>query len=295
VIRVGTCSWAEKTLVQSGEFYPPEAGTAEARLRFYAEHFDVVEVDSTYYAIPATQTAALWAERTPRGFVFHIKAYGPLTGHSADPRTLPKDLRTELTEKHKEESRIYIRDASLLLAVAERFKESIQPLVRADKIGLLVFQYPPWFTYSRRNLDYLLTCRDLMAPLRIAVEFRHGSWLVAGKRGEVLGFLQEHGLLYVSADEPQFGDLRTIPYMPDVTGDTAYFRFHGRNRQNWFKKGIDTALRYAYLYSEGELGEFVPTILQVSARAKETYVMFNNCYMASAIKNALRMKELIKR
>jgi uncharacterized protein YecE (DUF72 family) len=295
VISVGTCSWAEKTLIQSGEFYPSEAKTAEARLRFYAAHFDVVEVDSTYYAIPAVQTAALWSERTPQGFVFHIKAYAPLTGHGVDPRTLPKDLQAGLIGTQRNESHIYIKDASLLLAVAERFKENLQPLIRAHKIGILVFQYPPWFTYSHRNLDYILTCRDLMAPLQVAVEFRHGSWLVSGRRADVLSFLKDGGLLYVSADEPQFGDLRTVPYVPEVTGDTAYFRFHGRNRQNWFKKGIETSLRYAYTYSDEELGEFMPTIRQAGARAEKTYVMFNNCYMASAIKNALRMKELVKK
>lgn len=295
MIRVGTCSWAEKTLLQSGEFYPPEAGTAESRLRHYAEHFDVVEVDSAYYAMPAMQTVSLWSERTPPGFVFHIKAYAPLTGHGVDPRTLPKDLRTTVPENGKNRQHIYIKDASLLMAVAERFKENLRPLVRASKIGILVFQYPPWFVCSRRNMDYLITCRDLMAPLRVAVEFRHGSWLAEGKRAEVLGFLRDHGLLYVSADEPQFGDMRTIPFMPEVTGDTAYFRFHGRNRENWFKKGIETALRYAYEYSDGELGGFVPAIRQAGARAMQTYVMFNNCYRASAIKNALRMKELIRK
>jgi uncharacterized protein YecE (DUF72 family) len=295
MLRVGTCSWAEKTLIRSGEFYPPEASTAEARLRFYARHFDVVEVDSTYYAIPVIATAALWAERTPPDFVFHIKAYGPLTGHSVDPRTLPKDLQSGLTSSERADKHIYIRDASLLLAVAQLFKESLQPLSRTGKLGVVVFQYPPWFTYSHRNLDFILTCRDLMVPFSVAVEFRHGTWLVPEKRDKVFRFLGEHGLIYVVADEPQFGDLRTVPYVPQVTSGTAYFRFHGRNSENWFRKGIDTALRYAYEYNEEELGGFVPAVRDASAKAAQSYVMFNNCYRASAIRNALRMKDLLAR
>src|SRR5689334_19781878 len=91
--RVGTCSWAEKSLIESGEFYPQGVSSAEDRLRFYATHFDTVEVDSTYYAIAADRTTALWAERTPDNFLFHVKVYGALTGHGIDPRTLPKALR----------------------------------------------------------------------------------------------------------------------------------------------------------------------------------------------------------
>ena len=94
MIRTGTCSWTEKTLIQSGQFYPPDARTAEARLRFYATHFDTVEVDSTYYAIPDQKTAWLWDMRTPADFTFHIKAYGALTGHGVDPRTLPRDVQS---------------------------------------------------------------------------------------------------------------------------------------------------------------------------------------------------------
>src|SRR5512139_900443 len=103
MIRVGVCSWTEKTLIQSREFYPPSANTAEARLRFYAQHFDVVEVDSSYYAIPAMQTAGLWAERTPQGFTFHIKAFAGLTGHGVEPRTLPTDLQEVLTSDQRKE------------------------------------------------------------------------------------------------------------------------------------------------------------------------------------------------
>jgi uncharacterized protein YecE (DUF72 family) len=295
MIRVGICSWTEKTLIQSREFYPPSAKIAEARLRFYAQHFDVVEVDSSYYAIPAMQTAGLWAERTPQAFTFHIKAFAGLTGHGVDPRSLPADLQDLLTLEQRKERHVYLKDLAQIAAVAERFRQNLHPLAATGKLGVLVYQYPPWFQYSHRNLDHIVACKNLMAGLPLAVEFRHGSWLVPERREGVLSFLRDNGLHYVTADEPQFGDLRTVPYLPGSTGDIAYIRFHGRNRENWFRKGIETALRYAYEYSDEELRGFVPSIRDVAEKTKVTYVMFNNCYMASAIKNALRMKELVKK
>jgi uncharacterized protein YecE (DUF72 family) len=295
MIRVGICGWTEKTLIQSREFYPPSAKTAEARLRFYAQHFDVVEVDSSYYAIPAMQTVGLWAERTPEGFIFHIKAFAGLTGHGVDPRSLPSDLQDLLTSEQREERHVYLKDPAQIAPIAARFRQNLEPLAAAGKLGVLVYQFPPWFHYSHGNLDHIVICKNLMPGLPLAVEFRHGSWLVPGQREVVLSFLRDNGLHYVTADEPQFGDLRTIPCLPRSTGDVAYFRYHGRNRENWFRKGVETALRYAYEYSDEELRGFVSSINEVAEKAKVTYVMFNNCYMASAIRNALRMKDLVKK
>jgi uncharacterized protein YecE (DUF72 family) len=107
VIHVGTCSWTENTLIRSGEFYPRTVKTAEGRLRYYANSFDTVEVDSTYYAIPDMRNTSLWAERTPEDFIFHIKVYGALTGHGVDPKTLPKDIFNLLSEKDKTERHVY--------------------------------------------------------------------------------------------------------------------------------------------------------------------------------------------
>ncbi len=118
MVRVGTCSWTEKSLIQSGEFYPKNVRTAESRLEFYSEQFNTVEVDSTYYAIPTKSTAFLWANRTPDNFVFHIKVYGALTGHGIDPRTLPPDIRDELPQKEKSEKYLYVKEPGLLRMIA---------------------------------------------------------------------------------------------------------------------------------------------------------------------------------
>lgn len=287
------CSWAEKTLVESGEFYPREARTAEARLRYYASCFDTVEVDSTYYAIPDPRTVWLWEARTPKEFTFHIKVYGALTGHPVDPRTLPADL-SGLAPGPSSSRSVYLKERQALLLLGRRLTDCLLPLTRAGKLGLMVFQFPPWFTYGRPNMDYILFCRQMVAPLAMAVEFRHGSWLSGRNAAAVFAFLRGQGVTYIAADEPQFGTSATVPFLPCVTADTAYFRFHGRNRENWLKKGIATSLRYAYSYSEEELLEFAPAVEEAGSQAKTTYVMFNNCFRGNAAANASRLKELLK-
>lgn len=293
MIHVGSCSWTEKTLIQSGEFYPKEAKTAEARLRYYAEQFDTVEVDSTYYAIPDKRNTYLWVDRTPENFIFHIKAYGALTGHGVDTKTLPKDIQQILPDKDKKQPRVFIKEPSILREIADSFKEALSPLMNKGKLGILVFQFPPWIQYKKQNLDYILSCKNAMGRIPIAVEFRHGSWLTPDNQDTVFHFLRKHQITYITADEPQYGTLATVPFVPQLTADIAYFRFHGRNKENWLKKGIETSLRFDYKYSDEELKEFIPTIKNIEKRAKVIYAMFNNCHGGSAMKNALRLKALV--
>ena len=293
IIHVGTCSWAEKSLIESGEFYPKGVSSAEERLKYYAARFDTVEVDSTYYAIPASHTAELWAERTPGNFLFHVKVYGALTGHGTDPRTLPKTLRQLLPAAEQEKHTIHIKEPELLKAVADAFVASLAPLRAAGKLGLLVFQFPPWFRYKAADLDYILECRELMGELPIAVEFRHGSWLTEHHRQGVLKFLRDNGIAYVTADEPQYETLETVPFLPEVTTDIAYFRLHGRNREGWLKKGAETSERYDYLYSPEELKGLVEMAKKVSSKAKTAFMMFNNCRAGHAMQNALELLNIV--
>ncbi len=293
MIHVGTCSWTEKTLIQSGEFYPKEVRTAEERLKYYAKQFLTVEVDSSYYAIPDKRNTYLWADRTPENFIFHIKVYGALTGHGIDPKTLPKDIFNLLQEKNRNQKYLYIRESTILEAIAGRFREALKPLITTNKLGVLVFQFPPWFHYKTSSFDYVLKCKELMQGLPVAVEFRHGSWLSPDNREKVFSLLKEHHLTYITADEPQYGTWATVPFIPEITTDIAYFRFHGRNKENWLKKAVETSLRYKYLYSDKALKEFIPFIRSIERKVKATYAMFNNCHGGFAIRNALRMKELI--
>jgi uncharacterized protein YecE (DUF72 family) len=294
MIRTGTCSWTEKTLIDSGEFYPVTVKSPRERLMYYSSIFNTVEVDSSYYAIPAARTVSLWTDRTPEYFTFHIKAYGALTGHGIDPRSLPKDIFHSLPDEDINKRYIYVKDSSLLKPIAQRFVDVLTPLGKEGKLGMLVFQYPPWFRYSASNLDYILTCKTLMSGLPVAVEFRHGSWLTPDRAEPVFNFLKKNRLTYITADEPQYGSLATIPFIPHVTTDTAYFRFHGRNKKNWLKKGISTSLRYDYFYKDDELRDFVPHIKKAGRQTKATFAMFNNCHGGFAVKDALRLRELMK-
>lgn len=212
-----------------------------------------------------------------------------MTGHGIDPHTLPKALRELLPPAEREKRSTHIREPELLKTVADAFVASLAPLRDTGKLGLLVFQFPPWFWYKAADLDYILKCRELVGDLPIAAEFRHGSWLTEHHREGVLKFLRDNGITYVTADEPQYGTLATVPFLPEATTDIAYFRLHGRNREAWLKKGVETSERYDYLYSTGELKEFAGTAIRASARAKKVFVMFNNCRAGHAMRNALEI------
>jgi uncharacterized protein YecE (DUF72 family) len=293
-VKVGNCSWAEKTLIQSREFYPSGVSTAEERLRYYSENFDVVEVDSSYYAIPSVKTVNLWAERTPPDFIFHMKAYGPLTGHSADLGSMPVELRDMVPTESLKEKRIYLKDREVLNSAFTIFKTALMPLKTVNKLGVIVFQYPPYFTFKKENLDYILFCKEKMGDIQVGIEFRHGSWLEEKMRREVFHFLQKNDLIYITADEPQYGTMTTVPFVPEAVSDTAYLRFHGRNRKNWLKRGIETSERYNYLYSEEELRSFIPAIREMNKKAKTVHAMFNNCHMGFSIRNSREMKKMLR-
>ena len=289
-ILIGTCSWTEKSLIESGTFYPQGVTSAEERLKFYASHFDTVEVDSSYYAIPTRQMALAWAERSPEKFLFHVKAYGGLTGHSIDPTQLPGELRDMLPAADRAEAAIHVSEPAVIKAMAKAVIAALDPLKSAHKLGFIIFQFPPWFSYKNANRDYLLYCKELMAGLPIAVEFRHGSWLTRGHADHLFAFLREHKITYIACDEPQYGDLTTAPFHPEVTTSIAYLRLHGRNTETWLER---SSLRNDYLYPEQELRTFALLARRLSARARTTFLMFNNCRGGYAVRNALQLREIL--
>jgi uncharacterized protein YecE (DUF72 family) len=290
IIRIGTCSWAEKSLIESGAFYPPGVTTAEGRLRFYAGHFGTVEVDSSFYAIPTARMVEAWAERTPPGFLFHVKAYGALTGHSIAPGTLPAELRELLPLANRDQESVLVQEPELLRALAQASVAALEPLKSARRLGFIVFQFPPWFGYKNANLDYLLYCKELMAGLPIAVEFRHGSWLTHHHQDALFDFLRSHKISYIICDEPQYGTLATAPLLPEVTTSIAYLRLHGRNAENWLSHATP---RYDYLYDASELRMFASLALRLSARARQVFIMFNNCHLGHAAQNALQLQDIL--
>lgn len=288
-ILVGTCSWTDRTLIESGRFYPAWARSAEARLRYYASQFPIVEVDSSYYGLPSERNSKLWVERTGDGFVFSIKAFRLFTQHPTPPAAVPRDIREQLPPV--DGRNLYQRDmpAELTDELWKRFEEALLPLDSAGKLGAVLFQFPSWFFPGDEQRDYIIHCQEKLPQYRIAVEFRHGSWVSEKNVERTLGFLRYHNLPLVCVDEPQ-GFRSSVPPLAEVTSDMAVARFHGRNRENWVKKGIGAAERFDYLYTEDELDAWAPRLRGMSARARQTQVLFNNCFEDKAISNARQMR-----
>ena len=287
--RVGTASWTDPTLLRAG-FYPAAAKTAEARLRFYADHFDTVEVDSTYYALPSERNAALWAQRTPDWFRFNVKAFALLTGHPADTRSLPSVLKELLPPEERRLARVSHPPAEALDLAFEMFGSALQPLRRAGKLGCLLFQFPPWFTALPKNEAYIEFCRRRLPDDRLAVEFRHASWF-DGRTERTLDCLAQHELSLVCIDAPAAPSIVRPPWT--TTGTVAYVRLHGRNRKAWYRHEGTAAQRFKYLYSDDELQACAAKVRQLRG-ATVVHVIFNNCYADYGVRNAFSMQRLLR-
>jgi uncharacterized protein YecE (DUF72 family) len=294
-VRVGTAGWTDPTLIKSKRFYPPGASSAEARLRYYASQFPLVEVDATYYALPRQEQAGLWVERTPPEFTFNVKAFGLLTGHPVNRKALPADLLEEVGEQHRDKPRIY---ASHLppKAVEEawrRFHEALLPLDSAGKLGAVLLQYPEWFTPRHASREELRQVPARLPGYRVCVELRNRAWLEDRDRDHTLATLRELGFALVCVDMPQ-GFRSSMPPLAEVTSPgLAVVRFHGRNREAWAKRGATVQERFRYLYREEELREWVPRIRKLADAAQEVHVVMNNCYEDYAVRNGRQLMDLL--
>ena len=293
-ILVGSCSWTDPTLISSGRFYPKGVSSAEARLRYYATRFPIVEVDSTYYAPPTAENAALWVKRTPDDFVFDVKAFALLTWHMAAVDRMPPWLRDGVLPEALGKRNVYRGDldpGAMELLWLEHGK-ALAPLAEAGKLGAVLFQFPPWFTRSRPAIDYLGEIRERLPGWRLAVEFRGGGWMLEESAAKTLRLLDELGLSYVSVDEPQGFDSSTPP-VAAATGDLAVVRLHGRNAATWKIKSGAASDRFKYLYSDEELEEWTPRVVELAEQAGEVHVLFNNNYEDWGMRNASRMAQLL--
>ena len=297
-ILVGTASWTDKTLIQCGQFYPPEAKTAEQRLRFYASQFPIVEVDSTYYGLPSTDNSIKWVERTPDDFVFDVKAYRVFTLHQTPISSLPAEAREQVQGLENERGNIYypalpddVKDD-----LWQRMEDGVQPLKDAGKLGYVLLQFPPWVMKRKSNLEHIDECADRLADYTVAIEFRNKTWMDDGDRREVLAHLRERNLALVIVDEPQgFGT--SIPAVWEATSpDLSIVRFHGRNRETWTKRGLKSAAeRFKYLYSEKELAEFIEPIKNLASKAEQVHAIYNNCFEDFGQQNASQLQDMLAR
>jgi len=265
-IQVGVCGWGDHDL------YPP--GTpAREKLAVYASHFPVVEVDSTFYAIPPVERVERWASETPDSFRFVVKAYRELTGHgrleSAPARTWP-DL-------------------------VEEMAESVEPMVKVGKLSMLLFQFPPWYDCNKKHVQYIRRVREAFRDFPIAVEFRHQSWFRPEYHDKTLAFLEREQLIHVVCDEPQAGE-GSVPLVLAATHPNhSLVRFHGRNAKGWNASGQPNwrDVRYAYRYSDEELAEWVKKVQWLKQRVEQVTLLFNNNSEGDAADSAKRMIQLL--
>ncbi len=255
-----------------------------------------MENDSAYYALPDPKQAQLWVDRTPDGFTMDFKAFGSITTHPIDPTRLPKAIRETLPAAAQEKRRLYPKDLppDVRDEIHARFWISLEPMRKARKLGAILLQYPDWFVISHQNKDEILRARERLPDDRLAVEFRNETWMSERNRAETLEFLTDHDLTYVSVDEPQ-GFPSSVPPVAAVTSARlAIVRFHGRNAENWKKKGLSAAERFDYSYSKEELAEWLGKIEHLAEETEEVHILMNNCYGDKAVTNASEMANLLR-
>jgi uncharacterized protein YecE (DUF72 family) len=262
-IRLGTCSFADEGLLKA--WYPRGVSTAKARLAYYAERFDTVEVDSPYYHLPDPDVTARWAQRTPPEFVFHVKAHKTMTGH----------------EEAEQET-----------AFAE-FRASLEPLELSGKLRGVLLQYHPRVKKSDAAKEELSRVQELLDPLVPLVEFRHRSWLEEGEREDTLSFLERQGLAYVTVDAPRTRASNVLPTVPAATHRIAYVRFHGRNVKTWNIRSEKSSDRFDWMYSADELEDWVELMRELAGETDEVYAMFNNNRDDFAPRSAVLLRGLL--
>jgi len=293
-ILVGTSSWADRSLVESGLFYPPEIKTAAERLRYYAGRFPIAEIDSSYHYFPTRQNLGLWLDNTPPGFVFDIRAFSLFTGHPTPVQALPRSIREQHAELADHKGNIYLHHLSE--DVADQlwgiFASYAEEMESAGKLGVILFQFPPWFHVSKENFDYLTACRKRFPRQKLAIEFRTAGWLGEDNLKETLAFLRKHELALVCVDEPQ-GLKTSVPPVAEVTSSVGMVRFHGRNVENWEKKGIPAEERFNYLYGQKELRAWVSKVRKMVEQAGKVHVIFKNKFRDYSVRNAREFTEML--
>jgi uncharacterized protein YecE (DUF72 family) len=284
-VRVGTASWTDPEFIKAG-WYPDDVkNDAAGRLRFYAEHFPMVEVNATFYALPRPGTVAAWADRTPDDFRFHVKAHQVISGHASEAARLPEPLR-ELPYEADRRGRIARPSREMRDAVIDALVEATAPL--GDKLGTVLLQLPPRVASGPETRAEVARIIDRLAPLRTAVEFRHVSWAAPGEREAAAEMLAGRDAVWVCVDAPRIDVPSAMPPIVEVTSPAmAYLRLHGRNAGTW--QGSRTvAERFDWQYSDEELAEWLDPVLDMAERSQEVAVVFNNNHGDFALQSAAR-------
>jgi len=285
-ILVGTSSWADPGFV---EHWYPKGVAARDRLAWYAERFDAVEVNSTFYAVPDEKTVARWAGITPPDFTFDVKLHRLLSRHAAGADSLPPLLR-EAAETNQR-GRVTLTP-EMEAALADSAIEAVGPLAGAGKLGPLLLQLTPAFSPGKHQLSELDALVERFGRHRLAIELRNRNWVTGERAEQTFRWYEERGVAFVCVDAPPGDDFQIMPPVDAVTAPVAYLRCHGRNTEGYLK-GKTVAERFDWDYGEKELEEIAGRAQALAEQAGEVHVMFNNNSRDLAPKAARRFRELV--
>jgi uncharacterized protein YecE (DUF72 family) len=286
-ILVGTSSWADPGFVK--EWYPPKL-PAKERLPWYSQRFELVELNSSFYAVPDRSTVHGWVEVTPPEFTFDVKAHRALSRHSAQIESLPPDLRERAETMGRGRVRL---TPELETALAERLVEETAPLAEAGKLGSYLVQLTPAFSPARHQLEELDRLVEAFRPHSLAVELRNRNWVDERRRETTLDWFADRGVTYVTVDGPPGDNFQIMPSLDAVTNPSvAYLRAHGRNTKGYLT-GKSVAERFAWRYTDGELEEIAGRARTLAESAGEVHVAFNNNRDDDAPTAAQRFRALL--
>jgi uncharacterized protein YecE (DUF72 family) len=293
LVRAGTSSWADRSLVREGRFYPRKTMSARERLGYYCDHFALAEIATTYRFPPTPEVARQWAERTPEGFTFDVRAWSLLTGNPTFPDSLYEDLQPLVRPSRRDGRRLYAGHlpAEPLDECWRRFAHALDPLRRAGRLGVVTLRYPSWFSPRPEAWAELARVRDRLPGLACAVELTSPRWFAGDACDDTLEFLEQHGLGFVCVDGPtaegQGTGGRGGPPVVAATTETAVVRFRGRR----VVEGEPWA--WPYRYSAGELAAWVRPVGDLASAAREVHLIFDNCWRSDAVDNAAALSGLI--
>ncbi|AXV42849.1 MULTISPECIES: DUF72 domain-containing protein [Staphylococcus] len=267
MINIGLTGWGDHDTLYE------DLARKSDKLKTYASHFPIVELDASYYAIQPERNIKKWISETPERFQFVVKIHQALTLHA--------DFR-DFSETRQE--------------LFDAFKEMLAPLQESHKLAMVLVQFPPWFDCSSQNIKYILYVKQQLQDYPMCVEFRHQSWFNDQFKEETLSFLTEHQIIHAVVDEPQVKDA-SIPLVNRITSDIAFVRYHGRNVHGWTKKDMTDQewrdVRYLYNYNETELLDLAQKVKILEQKAKQVYVVFNNNSGGHAAQNAKTYQNIL--
>lgn len=266
MIFIGLTGWGDHPELYSS------VTTARDKLFDYSGHFPVVELDTSFYAIPSVENVEKWCQETPGNFKFIIKAYQGMTGHLRDD--LPYETRNDMFEA---------------------FRKCAEAFQTHDKLAMILVQFPPWFDCQWKNVQYIRYIRQQLAKFPVAIEFRNQTWYAKDMKDKTLAFLKEHLFIHTVCDEPQAGS-GSVPFVPIATHDFALVRIHGRNVHGWRNIGHNEnwrKVRFLYDYNEDELQKLCLDIQFLQKQAHTVFVLFNNNSGGHAAANAKQLQRLL--